>query len=194
MSYRTNLTTQHDMLTHLGTTRNSGLRGNHRILTDLHIVRYLDKVVELHPLADNGRPHGCPVHHRIPPNFYILLNDYISSLRDFLVGTVSLRRKAKSITSDDHSRRNNHVDTYHTVVIHCHTRKDNGVVSNGNVVSSIYTWKYFYIISYLHITAYIRKSSYISSLTGFGRLMYIYIVLNSGTLCTQGIVNLKKLG
>src|SRR5690606_27850445 len=134
MSYRTNLTTQHDMLTHLGTTRNSGLRGNHRILTDLHIVRYLDKVVQLHPLADNGRPHGCPVHHRIPPNLYIVLNDYISYLRDFLVGTVSLRRKANSITTDDNSRANIHVETYHTAEINSHTSKDNGVVSIDNVV------------------------------------------------------------
>src|SRR5688572_16984823 len=100
MSHQAYLSTYYTVLADLGAARYTGLCSNYSIGIYIHIMSDLDQVIQFYALADNGRTHCSAVNCGISPYFHIIVNDHVTDLRHFLVGSILLRCKTKAITTD----------------------------------------------------------------------------------------------
>ena len=77
--------------------------GQCTVLADAHVVSNLDQVVDLDAIADNRVRQSTAVYAGVGANFDIVSDAYGAQLLDLLPGTV-VRREAKPVRADDHSR------------------------------------------------------------------------------------------
>src|SRR5690606_36757290 len=122
MAHYTGLTSQYHMLTHFGTAQNPGLCRDDTVVSYLGIVSDLDQIMQLNTLSDGCGAHRCAVYHSIGSYLYIIFDNHIANLRDFIVRHVIRRRKAKAIAYDYCSCMNDDVGSDDTVVIKCDIR------------------------------------------------------------------------
>src|SRR5690606_13711732 len=115
----------------LGRTRNPGLSGDNGISANLHIMSYLDQVVEFDTLSDKSAVaiKCCTVDYCIGTDDYIILDDHIAKLRNSLVRSIGLRRKAKAVTSNNSSRMNDAIISNAGVAVNFYARMQNCVVA-----------------------------------------------------------------
>src|SRR5687768_11865190 len=109
------LTTDHYMLTNFSGTCNSNLSCHGSILSDLNIMCDLTQVVNFYSLTNDSRSHCCPVYCRIRTYLNVVFENYISDLWYFLVLTILIRRKTKTICPNYNTGMNDTISTYNTI-------------------------------------------------------------------------------
>src|SRR5690554_211203 len=138
MAHQTNLSTHHHIFPDFSRARNATLSRNHRVLADFHIMGYLDQVVQLDTILDNGRSHSGAVYYRIGPYFYFIFNDYVSNLTDLDVRSVWLRGKPKSIASDHSTGMDDHLLANFTIIINDDAREECSIITDPDPIAYIY--------------------------------------------------------
>src|SRR3712207_5783722 len=106
-------------------------------MTNLYIVRYLYKIIQLCTCFDNSRTHGSTVNSGIYAYLYMILNDHIANLWHFFEGAICLGRKAKAIASNYGSGMNDNMIMQYAVMIDFYTWMDDAVFSNLYIVANI---------------------------------------------------------
>ena len=157
------------VLSDLGGTGDTDLCGHHRILSNLHIVRNLAEVVNLHALADDGGFHLGPVNGRSRSDFHIVPDDHIAQVLDFLPGTVRLRGVAEAIGTDDGIGMDDHVVTDDHARVDHHARINDTMLSNMGIVPDIDILKNLRKIPHRGMMAHIGVAAQIHFPAEFGR-------------------------
>src|ERR1043166_7226826 len=91
---------QHHVIAELRAPGNTRLRHHQAVFADGHIMRYLNQVIDLGALADNGRSQRATVDGHIGPDLDVVAQDYISDLRHLAVHT-RVQHVPKTIGADD---------------------------------------------------------------------------------------------
>src|ERR1017187_367870 len=99
MAYNAHLSANHIIFPDFGAARNAGLRRNNRMGAYFNIVGDLYQVVQFYPFSNNCGLDGGTVYCGIGANFYIVMHDDLSGLRDFLIRTVFLWGKTEAIAA-----------------------------------------------------------------------------------------------
>src|SRR5690606_10692138 len=74
---------QHCLVTNNATARDAAMRGNDTKTADPHVVRNLDKIIDLGTFTDNGVIQRTAIHRCIGANLDIVLNNDPAELGNF---------------------------------------------------------------------------------------------------------------
>src|SRR5689334_23210678 len=94
------------MIPHLGRARYPAQGSHHRMFPDDHVVADLDEIVEFGAFTNTGRPQYGAVDTGIRAQFYVILKNDISDLRDLAIAFPILG-ETEPIRPDDHTRLKN---------------------------------------------------------------------------------------
>ena len=117
MSDEARLSTHHAVLAEMRRAAHAHLCRQSGVLSYLHIVGQMDKIIQFHALVDTRRAHRGAVDGGVGPDFHVVVDDHIAHLRDLLVMAVGLRGEAKAIGTEHCSRMENAVFTNNRVAI-----------------------------------------------------------------------------
>jgi len=146
----TDTCTQNHVVPDRRAASDAALRDYHAVATYAHIVAYLNKVVDLRTLADNGVSDSPAINRCASSYFDIVLNDNAADLRDFNVSTWS-HHETESVLADLAARMNDYSIAYQgivrgrasadrTVASYVHTRADHCVCSDHAAGSDFDAW------------------------------------------------------
>src|ERR1700678_1117497 len=169
MTHDPGLAADHHPAADLGAAADAGLRGYDGMMPDVYIMRYLDQVVQLCTLPDNGRPYRGAVDGGIHPDLYIILDHHIPDLRHFLERAVGLRGKTKTVSADDRSRVYGQMRADHKVVIDLYPGVKYGMITYPDIVANVYLGMDLRVIADHNTLTDISKSTYENLFAQSGR-------------------------
>src|SRR5690606_36729487 len=120
MAYNSHLATNHIPVTNSCRACNSGLRRNHIIFSDVHIMSNLDQVIDFRTASDDGITDGTTVYGAVGANFNIVFNNHITQLGNLGI-TVSRRLETKTVASDHCICMNGAVIAHHSIIVNTDT-------------------------------------------------------------------------
>jgi len=123
------LSAENRMIANRGAAGYPRLCGNHRVRSNLDVVRDLNEVVELCPSSDDGRFERTAVDAGICADFHVVFDDHAPHLRELYV-TIAIPHEAEPIRSDDSSGMDDHVAPNLHVGINRHSRVQDAAVAN----------------------------------------------------------------
>src|SRR5690554_3456712 len=147
MSRNIYLATNHTVLAHFGRTCNSRLRCDNGILSDDHIMGNLNLIIQFHALFYNRGPQSCTVYRGARANIYIVFENHVACLWNFMVFSMFIGSESKSIRPNYYPTVDDTVFSHNRFRIKLSTRKQNSVISNLNVIPYIDIGIYFHIIA-----------------------------------------------
>src|SRR5450755_5092546 len=122
-------------------------------------MRNMNEVIKFYALAQNSRTQCCPVDGTIRADLHIILDNYISDLRNFLV--VIFRIKSKSVAPDNSSGMNDTVLADNSFRINFDPCKNGCVLTDYRIVSNINLRIYFNIVSDDSVFTYKREFTHV---------------------------------
>ena len=147
-------------------------------MPDLHIMRYLDQVIQLGAAFNSSAAHSGAVNSGIGAYLHVILNEHLTQLGHFFKGTVLLGGKAEAVRAYHASRVYDHSFAQYGFVIYAGMRMNLAVVADGHVRSDVGIGIYFYVIANDRVfadvgeRAYIHVCSYDCCFVDKGRLLY----------------------
>ena len=100
--------TQYNKIFHCRTAGNSRLRNQYAMTANTDIVAYLDQVVDLCALANDGIANSTAIDRCASPDLDIVLNDNAANLRDLEV-TAPPHHESKTVLTDLAARMNDDI-------------------------------------------------------------------------------------
>ena len=107
---------------------------------------YLNKIVNLDSFMKNGGSHCRSVHTCICTNFHIVFDNYDSDLRYFIV-SFSVRRKTKTICTNNSSSMYSNSVTKNTSLINGYIRVNKAIQSHLHTFTDHCMWIYLSVIT-----------------------------------------------
>ena len=147
------------MSAHLGRACYAHLSAHKGTLPNLDIMSHLYEIVELRIAADDSRTHHGTIDSGISTNLHIVFDDNIAYLREFLVHTLGIRFKSKTIATNDYARVQNTIFSNHAIIVDLHPRIEDGVIANLDIITYIGMWIDLYPFTQLDILTNIRKGT-----------------------------------
>ena len=163
-----NLTCYDAVAADLGGTRDSCHGSHHGVVTDDHIVGNLAEVVDLDPVAYDGRFHLGLVDGGPGSDLDIVTDDDVADVLDLLPCTVRKRSIAESVRTDDGIGMDYHIVAYNHPRIDHHTGVDDAVVADHGVVTDIDILVDFRVIADFGMMSDIRMASKLDFLAELG--------------------------
>jgi hypothetical protein len=84
------LPADHDMMTKRTRAGNSGLRGDHRMHANLHVVSYVDEVIELHAFRDARVAQRAAIDSGVCANLHVIADLHDAYLGKFPVAAIAV--------------------------------------------------------------------------------------------------------
>ena len=134
MARKAHLSAKHTPRTNLGAACNTYLSRHNRVFSYLHVVGYLDEIVELHTLADDCTAHGGTVDTSVGADFNIVLYCDNANLR-YLVVSLGIGGKTESVGSDDTSCMDCHIITKSATLVDGNVGIDDTAFTQGDTVA-----------------------------------------------------------
>ncbi len=97
---------------YLGTASYAYLGCYYSVFAYFNIVGYLYEIVQFRSSAYDSGSYGGAVYSSVGADFYIVFDEDIAKLGDFLVRAVGLGRKSKAVAANDYVGMNNATSTY----------------------------------------------------------------------------------
>ena len=141
------------MFAHFRTAGYTDLSAKEGGLAHFHIMRYHHQVVYLGITVHDSRTHHCTVDSRVSAYLHIVLNNDVAYLRDLLVHALCVGFKTETVCTDDCTGMQDTVGSNAAVVIDLHTRIEDCVVADNDVVAYIRMWVNLYSFSQAHVAA-----------------------------------------
>ena len=102
----------------------------------------LNKVVELHTLANDCRVGLCTINTSVCSNLHIILNNHITQLWDLVKRTVWLWQEAETVSTNHSTSVNDAVLAYATTLVNLHTWVECSTRTNLHTITHIHLWIY----------------------------------------------------
>ena len=87
---------------------------------------------------DTGGTHGGTVDGGVGTNLHIVVNQHIAHLRDLLIMSILLWRKAEAVGTDDRTCMKDATFAYHSVAVQLNSRVERGAVADDATVTYIH--------------------------------------------------------
>ena len=131
------LAAEHDVILECRTPSNSNLGAQDAVFTNGDIVPDLHQVIDLGALADQRSAKSRTIDRTIGSDFNIVLQNYVSNLRDFLM-TAPDEFVSKSVTSNHNARVKSHSIVQNTFGLDRTTRHHPAIISDLSVPTHEY--------------------------------------------------------
>lgn len=116
-----------------GTACDTHASRNRRVLTDLHVMRDLDEIVELAPITDDCIVERTTINRAVGADFHVSTNLNASQLRNFLPAAL-VPGKTEAIRADHRSSVNQTAITNHTAMAEGDPRAKLGLRTHHRIV------------------------------------------------------------
>src|SRR5258706_12030560 len=107
MAGQTHLPAQNDVVAQLRAPGDPRLRYDQTMLSDDHIVRYLDQVVDLGAFPDDGWPQRPAINRHVRSDLNVVANDDVANLRHFAMDA-PVQHIAESVRADHRAGMDTH--------------------------------------------------------------------------------------
>lgn len=190
----TGLTSYHTLRSYLGGAGHAALCGHHGIGAYLHVVSYLDEIVELGTVVNACAAHCGAIYRGIGAYLYIVAYLYYTYLRNLGITAVTVGREAKAVGTN-----------------HCARMEDAaladaapGIYSRSSIESCIIAYRGIGAYKRLRINlgirtytrpgAYVGKRSDISTITNLGCWVDIrWLLYSVPALCLHALGESQKV-
>src|SRR5262249_47727018 len=119
--YDSDLSCHRDTLAYAGASRDAGLRYDHRIFSNHHVVRNLNEIVDLHALLNPGAAKTRAVNGRVRSDLDIVVDLNNPELLNFFVPAID-HLETKTIRADHRAAMNDHPRANLASFPDCHSR------------------------------------------------------------------------
>ncbi len=123
------LPADHHMMTHPARPRYAGLRGNHRVRSNLDVVPNVDKIIEFDAFGDAGVVQRAAIDGRVRPNFDVIGDLHDADLRKFPVAAFSVD-VPETVRANHGSRVNLNAMAHPGAGVHGRVRMDAAIFAN----------------------------------------------------------------